>query len=95
MKKTKRTVRPCIQVALALVTIVILVSFIYQPYKMNGTVIEDSGSAVVVRTTNGHEWIVNVDPFSFQEGDEVVVEFEDGGNPNRQIDDRIVDIYKK
>lgn len=95
MKKTKRTVRPCIKVALALVVLVILVSLASQPYKMNGTVIENKGSTVVVKTTNGREWVVKVDPFFFQEGDEVIVEIANQGDPNKVGDDKVVDIYKK
>ena len=64
-------------------------------YEMSGTVVEDKGSTITVKTTNGHEWLVNVDPFVFQEGDEVIVKFAESGNPNRQGDDKIVDIYKK
>ena len=90
-----RKIRPSIKIILALVVIAIFMSFINTPYKMNGVVVEDNGSSVVVETTNGHLWEVLVDHNTFQEGDEVIVEIANQGDPNKIVDDKVVDIYKK
>ena len=90
-----RKIKPSIKFILALVVIAIFMSFINTPYKMNGMVVEDNGSSVVVETTNGHLWEVLVDYNTFQEGDEVIVEIANQGDPNKIVDDKVVDIYKK
>ena len=89
-----RKIRPSIKIILALVVIAIFMNFI-NTYKMNGVVVEDKGSSIVVETTNGHSWEVLVDYNTFQEGDEVIMKLVDKGNPNKIVDDKVVDIYKK
>lgn len=100
MKKTNKhnkTLRPWVKIALSIICIVVFFSVLesLQDYQMNGVVVEDNGSSVIVETTNGHRWEVLVDSGSFEEGDEVVVEFDVKGSPNRQSDDGVVDIHKK
>ena len=84
-----------IKIACALAVIIIAFTCLGNTYKMDAEVVEDRGSMVIVETPNGHRWEVYVDRNSFQEGDDVIIEFKESGNPNRQGDDKIVDIRKK
>jgi hypothetical protein len=92
--KHNKTLRPWVKVALSIICIVVFFSVLesLQTYKMNGVIIEDNGSSVTVETTNGHLWEVLVDYNTFQEGDEVVVEIADRGNPNKIGDDEVINI---
>ncbi len=66
---------------------------IARPYKMSGVVVDDKGSIVEVELTNGYRYEVEVEPFYFNEGDEIIASVEEWGATSPK-DDRVVGLKK-
>lgn len=62
-----------------------------QQYTINGTVIEDRGNTIVVEDTTGRFWDVEVEAFTYREGDRVMLTMKDKGTTSR-ADDEVINI---
>ena len=62
-----------------------------QQYTVNGVVVEDQGSTVIVEDVAGFRWGVEVEAFTFREGDRVELTMKEKGAPSRD-DDEVIDI---
>lgn len=64
-----------------------------QQYTINGVIIEDRGNSIVVEDETGHIWAVDVEAFTYREGDRVTLTMRDRGTTSR-ADDEVVNIKK-
>ena len=62
-----------------------------QQYTINGTVVEDRGSSVIVEDDAGFPWVVEVEAFTYREGDKVTLTMRDKGTTSR-LDDEVINI---
>ena len=62
-----------------------------QQYTINGTVVEDRGSSIIVEDTTGHFWDVEVEAFTYREGDKVMLTMKDKGTTSR-VDDEVISL---
>lgn len=76
--------------------LLVLVVFIvgvarFQQYTIEGIVVEDKGSVIIVEDIAGFRWGVEVEAFTFREGDRVKLTMKEKGAPSRD-DDEVIDI---
>lgn len=76
--------------ALVLVVFIVGVAKLQQ-YTINGVIIENRGSVVVVEDITGNLWSVEVEAFTYSEGDRVTLTLKDRGTTSR-ADDEVVNI---
>ena len=62
-----------------------------QQYTINGIVVEDRGSSIIVEDIAGFRWGVEVEAFAFREGDRVTLTMKDRGTTSR-ADDEVINI---
>lgn len=62
-----------------------------QQYTIDGVVVEDKGSTIIVEDKTGHLWEVEVEAFTFREGDKVTLTMKDKGTTSR-LDDEVINI---
>ena len=62
-----------------------------RPYEIGGEVVEDKGSAIIVKLDNGCIHEVKVKAFSFREGERVVATVQEKGATTPR-DDEIIDL---
>ena len=62
-----------------------------QQYTIDGVVVEDKGSTIIVEDKTGHLWEVEVEAFTFREGDRVTLTMKDKGTTSR-LDDEAINI---
>ncbi len=76
--------------------VLVLVVFIVgvaklQQYTINGVVVEDRGSSVIVEDVAGFRWGVEVEAFTLREGDRVELTMKEKGTTSR-VDDEVINI---
>lgn len=57
-----------------------------QQYTIDGVVVEDKGSTIIVEDETGHLWEIEVEAFTYSEGDKVTLTMRDRGTTNRTDD---------
>lgn len=60
-----------------------------RPYEMSGEVVEDKGSVVVVKLSNGYEYEVETKAFEYKEGDEIIATVSERGATTPK-DDKVI-----
>jgi ABC-type microcin C transport system permease subunit YejB len=76
--------------ALVLVVFIVGVARLQQ-YTINGVVAEDRGSSIIVEDVAGFRWCIEVEAFTFREGDSVTLTMKEKGTTSRD-DDEVVNI---
>ena len=76
--------------------VLVLVMFIVgvgrlQHYTIDGVVVEDRGSSIIVKDIVGFRWCIEVEAFTFKEGDRVTLTMKEKGTTSRD-DDEVVNI---
>ena len=75
-----------------LVAIILMVAMSkLQQYTINGTVVEDRGNTIIVEDTTEHLWEIEVEAFTYREGDKVTLTIRDKGTTSR-VDDEVISI---
>lgn len=71
--------------------ILIMATSKLQQYNIDGIVVEDKGSTIIVEDETGKPWSVEVEAFTYSEGDRITLIMRDRGTTSR-MDDEVISL---